>query len=116
ARDAHFGIFLEPLHDGLPRLDLEAEVIEAGADARVPLQQREAHDAVAQVAAVGIVLALFVRHAGRDLLHAENIAIEAGGPVVVFGVDGDVTDAREAHGGILLEPDYHPARRVVNGG
>ena len=75
--------------------DLESVVIHARLHAGVARQNRQTDDAVADVAAVGVLLAGFVEGVAGHAFHAENRLIKLVDRGVIVGVHGDMANFGE---------------------
>ncbi len=76
-------------------LDFKTIVIHAGLHAGVARQHRQADDAVADMAAAGVLFAGLIQRVAGHAPHAENLLIKIIHRGVVMGVHGDMADFGE---------------------
>src|SRR6186713_1689457 len=83
----------DAIADRLDIFDGKAEMIQARSRTGLALQECEADDTVAQMAAVFVVFAFFISHAVGDFLHAEYRLIKLRFTIPIFGQHGDMSNA-----------------------
>src|SRR4030095_3287973 len=94
-------ILFEAIAHFLDVFHREAEMIEPRAYTGLALQERETDDAVAQMTAILVVVALLIGHAVGNLLHAKDGLVELRFPIPILGHHRDMSNGRE-HDLLLL--------------